>query len=57
MGLLDQTKKGNYAPVHSHGWTDIAGVYYISTNGKDGDLYFENLNNLLSGNYIYHEHA
>ena len=51
---ITKTKKGNYAHVHTHGLTDIAGVYYISTNGKDGDLSFENLNNLLSGNYIYH---
>jgi len=50
---ITKTKKSNYAHIHNHGLTDVAGVYYINTNGKDGDLCFEYINNLLGGNYIY----
>jgi len=33
-------KKGNHCTVHSHGHVDISGVYYIDTNGQDGNLFF-----------------
>ena len=33
-------KKGNYCQAHSHGFVDMAGIYYINTNGDDGNLYF-----------------
>ena len=33
-------KKGNYCQVHSHGYVDFAGIYYINTNGNDGNIYF-----------------
>jgi uncharacterized protein (TIGR02466 family) len=29
-----------YAHVHNHGFSDIAGVYYFKTIGNDGDIYF-----------------
>ena len=34
-------KKGNYAHIHRHGFSDISGVYYYRTNGSDGDIFFE----------------
>ena len=36
-------KKGNYCTVHSHGHVDISGVYYIDTNGEDGNVFFLSL--------------
>jgi len=42
-------KPGHYGHVHDHGITDISGVYYYKTNGKDGNIYFESPNsNLVS---------
>ena len=37
---LTKTMPGEYARLHDHGTTDIAGVYYFSTDGDDGDLFF-----------------
>jgi len=34
-------KKGNYAHIHRHGFSDVSGVYYYRTNGSDGDIFFE----------------
>jgi uncharacterized protein (TIGR02466 family) len=39
---LTLSKPGQYIHSHSHGATNLAGVLYISTNGKDGDIIFEN---------------
>ena len=33
-------KKGNYAHIHNHGESDIAGVYYFKKSGDDGNLFF-----------------
>ena len=33
-----KTSKGQHAPMHSHGNSDISGVYYLQTNGNDGAL-------------------
>ena len=33
-------KKGNYAHIHNHGQSDIAGVYYFKKSGDDGNLFF-----------------
>tara|TARA_B100000287_G_scaffold217424_1_gene205064 strand:- start:4884 stop:5474 length:591 start_codon:yes stop_codon:yes gene_type:complete len=33
-------KKGNYAHIHNHGDSDIAGVYYFKKSGDDGNLFF-----------------
>ena len=41
-----------YAIEHTHGATDISGVYYIKTNGKDGNLYFNDPNQGKLGNLI-----
>ncbi len=51
-------KPGNYGHVHDHGITDISGVYYHKTSGKDGNIYFESPNsNLVSSvpfNHLSH---
>ena len=38
---MTRCDKGNYALCHEHGWSDISGVYYYQTNGKDGNIYFQ----------------
>lgn len=45
--------KNSYAVVHSHGDTDIAGVYYFKTNGNDGDFFFETPNKLTKSSYCF----
>ena len=49
---LTKTMKGEYALQHSHGSSDISGVYYLQTNGKDGNLFFEDPNIPKVGNLI-----
>jgi uncharacterized protein (TIGR02466 family) len=39
---LTDTRKNEYTVLHNHGAFDISGVYYFSTNGKDGDIHFVN---------------
>lgn len=34
-------KNGNYGPLHDHGIADMSGVYYLQTNGNDGDFYMD----------------
>ena len=50
-----KTDKGQYAHQHAHGSSDIAGVYYVQTNGKDGDLWFQPPHAILQSNYIMSE--
>ena len=38
---MTRCDKGMYGVCHEHGWSDISGVYYYQTNGKDGDIYFQ----------------
>jgi len=33
-------KQNDYAHTHNHGNADISGVYYVQTNGKDGNIFF-----------------
>jgi len=48
------TKPGQYAHRHSHGYSDISGVYYIQTNSNDGDFWTENpLSQLFETSYFY----
>ena len=49
---ITKTVKNKYAHEHHHGFSDISGVYYINTNGEDGNLQFDNINSGMSGNYI-----
>ena len=41
---MTRCDKGHYAVCHEHGWSDISGVYYYQSNGKDGDIYFQTPN-------------
>jgi uncharacterized protein (TIGR02466 family) len=51
---LTLTKPGQYAHRHSHGYSDISGVYYVKTSGSDGDFWAENpLNQLFETSYFY----
>tara|TARA_R100001443_G_C3301949_1_gene165507 strand:+ start:78 stop:770 length:693 start_codon:yes stop_codon:yes gene_type:complete len=49
---LTKTTKGEHALQHSHGPSDISGVYYIKTNGHDGSLFFQNPHGDKVGNVI-----
>ena len=46
-------RKGNYGHIHHHGATDISGVYYIKTNGEDGNLFFETPNQHLGTSKVF----
>tara|TARA_E500000331_G_scaffold242823_1_gene233218 strand:- start:3261 stop:3827 length:567 start_codon:yes stop_codon:yes gene_type:complete len=46
------TQNGQYAHLHSHGGADISGVYYISTNSKDGNIYFHNPQYVMESNFM-----
>lgn len=48
-----RTTQGKHAPVHSHGNSDISGVYYLQTNGADGELAIRNPLNNCNGNLLY----
>ena len=51
---MTRTIKGRCAREHCHGDADISGVYYLDTNGKDGNLVFTNPNsNLLCNKLLY----
>jgi len=50
---ITRTNKGKFAHPHSHGFSDVSGVYYINTNGKDGNLMFDNIHDAFGGNFIY----
>lgn len=47
-----KTEKEKYAHLHAHGEYDISGVYYLKTNGKDGNLFFPNMHRSFASNYI-----
>ena len=49
---MTRTTKGKYIHQHDHGNYDISGVYYLKTNGEDGQLYFPSPHRLLAGNFI-----
>ena len=48
-----KTNKGQYAPMHYHGSTDISGVYYLQTNGQDGNLTFYSPTKELISSFVY----
>lgn len=50
-------KENSYAVVHSHGDTDISGVYYFKTNGQDGNLFFETANKLTKSSYCFRNYG
>tara|TARA_B100000945_G_scaffold206986_1_gene166591 strand:- start:62 stop:688 length:627 start_codon:yes stop_codon:yes gene_type:complete len=47
-----KTTKGKYAHEHDHHGLDISGVYYLQTNGHDGNLVLTNPLRMLSNNFI-----
>tara|TARA_B100001564_G_scaffold224383_1_gene189169 strand:- start:11009 stop:11728 length:720 start_codon:yes stop_codon:yes gene_type:complete len=47
-----KTSKGEHAPIHAHGNSDISGVYYLQTNGNDGELVIKNPMNCTNNNII-----
>ena len=47
-----KTTKGKYAHEHDHNGSDISGVYYLQTNGNDGNLVLTNPLRMLSNNFI-----
>ena len=47
------TNKGGTAHTHSHGPTDISGVYYFRTSGDDGSIYFESNNKLMGASAMF----
>jgi uncharacterized protein (TIGR02466 family) len=49
---MTKTIKGKCAREHCHGAADISGVYYLDTNGKDGNLIFTNINSNLGSNML-----
>jgi len=49
---LTLNKKGHYSHLHHHADADISGVYYVKTNGNDGELIFENPNRLITTSYL-----
>ena len=49
---LTKTTKGEHALQHTHGSADISGVYYLQTNGEDGNIFFEDPNSSKVGNPI-----
>jgi len=55
---LTLNKHGEQARLHNHGDVDISGVYYIQTNGHDGDLYFHTPASIWSASYLLaHTHC
>ena len=52
---MTKTIKGRCAREHSHGSYDISGVYYLDTNGNDGNLIFTNTNHNLESNMLLHK--
>ena len=48
-----RTVKGQHAPLHYHGSSDISGVYYLQTNQKDGDLIFYSPHKELVSSFLY----
>tara|TARA_B100000287_G_scaffold50225_1_gene44511 strand:- start:10144 stop:10788 length:645 start_codon:yes stop_codon:yes gene_type:complete len=48
-----RTGRGKYAPIHNHGSTDVSGVYYLNTSGKDGNLIFRSPHEPYICNFIY----
>lgn len=50
-------QKSSYAVVHSHGDSDLSGVYYFKTNTNDGNLFFETPNKMNKANYCFRHYA
>ena len=51
-----KTLKNQYSHQHHHGRWDIAGCYYVQTNGSDGSIHFHNPTS-LTASYIFANHV
>jgi uncharacterized protein (TIGR02466 family) len=49
---ITKTQKNESAHIHTHQGSHISGVYYIKTNGEDGNLYFPNIHRSSASNPI-----
>ena len=52
---MTKTLKGRGAREHSHGLADISGVYYLDTNGQDGNLVLCHSHDHLESNMLLNE--
>ena len=52
---MTKTLKGRYAKHHDHGIADISGVYYLDTNGNDGNLILCSIHNQLQCNMLLYD--
>ena len=52
---MTKTIKGRCARQHNHGLADISGVYYLDTNGNDGNLVLCNIHNQLECNMLLYD--
>ena len=48
------TSKGDHAIMHTHGSSDLSGVYYFQTNGQDGRIYFRSPNRYIANSHAFH---
>ena len=48
-----KTKHLKRADLHDHGGSDLSGVYYLQTNGRDGNLEFIDPHRSYATNYIF----
>jgi uncharacterized protein (TIGR02466 family) len=48
------TNKDEYAILHTHGNSDLSGVYYFKTNSKDGNIYFRSPNRFIANSHAFH---
>ena len=53
---FSQFDKGDYGHTHNHGSTDLSGVYYCKTNGKDGNIFFECPIEGMHSSHLFHKH-
>lgn len=47
------TEKYQYAHIHSHGSSDLSGVYYVNSNREDGNIFFQDPNKMMGSSYCF----
>ena len=50
---LTKTSNGQYAPTHTHGSTDLSGVYYFKSNQVDGNIFLNSPNPLIESSHCF----
>lgn len=48
-----KTNRGESTNTHTHGESDISGVYYVQTNGEDGDLFLNHPLQLMTASFCF----